>query len=253
MHSTGNPFTSVGVPFQESYTLQLCKLNSVVFIFLPTPPPTPPLKKMWTDVLKFSRRDCFLAINVARVPLVLSRTFSYECNINVHAERYISEVRLTFWERFFVYFWNGFLWSVFSVLWFINLVTKNALKPSRTFPNSRKYHCVKRARIRSYSGRHFSRIWSEYWLLNGGFQTTKGPWFIRVIYLMICVKAISSSEKSTYSNTVFYARTLWKVSKYGVISGPYFPVFEPEITLYLGTFHVVIHKLKDYKSAIKQT
>ena len=155
MHTTGNPFTSVGVPFQESYTLQLCKLNSVVFIFLPTPPPTPPLKKMWTDVLKFSRRDCFLAINVARVPLVLSRTFSYECNINIHAERYISEVLLTFWERFFVYFLNGFLWSVFSVLWFINLVTKNALKPSRTFPNSRKYHCVKRARIRSYSGRHF--------------------------------------------------------------------------------------------------
>ena len=48
--------------------------------------------------------------------------------------------------------------------------------------------------------------------------------------------------------------TAWKVSKYGVISGSYFPLFGlntdrfspntgkygPEITLYLGTFHVVI-------------
>ena len=38
--------------------------------------------------------------------------------------------------------------------------------------------------------------------------------------------------------------TAWKVSKYGVISGPYFPVFGlntgkygPEITPYLDTFH----------------
>ena len=41
--------------------------------------------------------------------------------------------------------------------------------------------------------------------------------------------------------------TAWNVSKYGVISGPYFPVFGlniekygPEITPYLGTFHAVI-------------
>ena len=40
--------------------------------------------------------------------------------------------------------------------------------------------------------------------------------------------------------------TAWKVSKYGVISGPYFPVFElntgkygPEITPYFDTFHAV--------------
>ena len=49
--------------------------------------------------------------------------------------------------------------------------------------------------------------------------------------------------------------TAWKVSKYGVISGPYFPVFGlnteisvfspntgkygPEITPYLDTFHAV--------------
>ena len=40
--------------------------------------------------------------------------------------------------------------------------------------------------------------------------------------------------------------TMWKVSKYGVISGPYFPVFGlnkgkygPEITPYWDTFHAV--------------
>ena len=40
--------------------------------------------------------------------------------------------------------------------------------------------------------------------------------------------------------------TAWKVSKYGVISGPYFPVFSPntgkygpEITPYLDTLHAV--------------
>ena len=39
---------------------------------------------------------------------------------------------------------------------------------------------------------------------------------------------------------VFSEFTAWKVSKYGVISGPYFPVFWPEITPYLDTFHVVV-------------
>ena len=42
------------------------------------------------------------------------------------------------------------------------------------------------------------------------------------------------------------AFTAWKVSKYGVICGPYFPVFNPntgkygpQITPYLDTFHAV--------------
>ena len=46
---------------------------------------------------------------------------------------------------------------------------------------------------------------------------------------------------------LFFVRIIaWKASKYGVISGPYFPVFspntgkyEPEITPYLDTFHAV--------------
>ena len=46
--------------------------------------------------------------------------------------------------------------------------------------------------------------------------------------------------------------TAWKVSKYGVISGPYFPIFRlntgkygPEITPYLDTFHAVSRCLKE--------
>ena len=42
------------------------------------------------------------------------------------------------------------------------------------------------------------------------------------------------------------SHTSWKVSKYGVISGRYFPVFSPdtvkygpEITPYLNTFHAM--------------
>ena len=45
---------------------------------------------------------------------------------------------------------------------------------------------------------------------------------------------------------IFITMTAWKVSKYGVISGPYFPVFSPnmgkcgpEITPYLDAFHAV--------------
>ena len=48
-------------------------------------------------------------------------------------------------------------------------------------------------------------------------------------------------------NSICFQRiTAWKVSKYGVISGPYFPVFSPntgkygpETTPYLDTFHAV--------------
>ena len=33
--------------------------------------------------------------------------------------------------------------------------------------------------------------------------------------------------------------TVLKVSKYGIFSGPYFPVFGPEETSYLETFHAI--------------
>ena len=59
--------------------------------------------------------------------------------------------------------------------------------------------------------------------------------------------------------------TAWKMSKYGVFSGPYFPVFSPntgkygpEKTLYLDTFHAAnpigdlwkkSHKIGSFKYA----
>ena len=49
-----------------------------------------------------------------------------------------------------------------------------------------------------------------------------------------------------------FALTARKLSKYGVTSGPYFPVFGlnigkygPEITPYLDTFHAVKHASKE--------
>ena len=56
----------------------------------------------------------------------------------------------------------------------------------------------------------------------------------------------SVTNKSPHLVWNFNDSTAWKVSKYGVISGPYFPVFGlntgkygPEITPYLDTFHAV--------------
>ena len=53
----------------------------------------------------------------------------------------------------------------------------------------------------------------------------------------------------TYNFTYFKTNTAWKVSKYGVFSGPYFPAFGlntgkygPEKTPYLDTFHAVYYK-----------
>ena len=40
--------------------------------------------------------------------------------------------------------------------------------------------------------------------------------------------------------------TAWKVAKYGVISGPYFPVFGSEITPYFDSFHAV----KNYRISV---
>ena len=60
----------------------------------------------------------------------------------------------------------------------------------------------------------------------------------------------SQSSRGEYLNTILSVIsdvvTAWNVSKYGVIFGPYFPLFGmntgkhgPEITPYLGTFHAV--------------
>ena len=54
--------------------------------------------------------------------------------------------------------------------------------------------------------------------------------------------------------------TVWKVSKYGVISGPHFPVFSPsagnygpQIPPYLDTFHaILLPRLVLFRSNAKQ-
>ena len=58
-----------------------------------------------------------------------------------------------------------------------------------------------------------------------------------IIGLWLCFEY--ASVKGTYGAI----STAWKVSKCGVISGPYFSLFGPEITPYLDTFHSVIHSL----------
>ena len=50
-----------------------------------------------------------------------------------------------------------------------------------------------------------------------------------------------------FTSCVQEVYTAQKVFKYGVISGPYFPVFRPKITPYLDTFHAVIPLLKNLK------
>ena len=57
---------------------------------------------------------------------------------------------------------------------------------------------------------------------------------------MTC-KAIGSPDRFSSSTEPRYVTvTASKVSKYGVFSGPYFPVFGPEKTPYLDTFHAVV-------------
>ena len=63
-----------------------------------------------------------------------------------------------------------------------------------------------------------------------------------IAWIFLLCPALSSSVNSVSS----ISSTAWKVSKYGVISGPYFPVlrpntgkYGPEVTLYLDTFHAV--------------
>ena len=80
-----------------------------------------------------------------------------------------------------------------------------------------------------------------------------------LIHLIICSCGLESLNKIFSTFNIFERPiTVWKVSKYGVISGPYFPVlglnteksylsvlrpntgkYEPEINPYLDTFHAV--------------
>ena len=72
-------------------------------------------------------------------------------------------------------------------------------------------------------------------------QISKINLFVNIIN---CLKPLAIFVNSS----IFHADyTAWKVSKYGVISGPYFPVFGlntgkygSEIIPYLDTFHAVL-------------
>ena len=61
----------------------------------------------------------------------------------------------------------------------------------------------------------------------------KRIWKIVSKFLQICWPILWKKFLSRVSFTA------WKVPKYWVISGPYFPVFGPEITPYLDTFHTI--------------
>ena len=62
--------------------------------------------------------------------------------------------------------------------------------------------------------------------------------FIRALYFD-SISTLKVFEWNVYLLEVIILYTVWKVSKYGVFSGPYFPAFGPEKTPYLDTFHAV--------------
>ena len=61
-------------------------------------------------------------------------------------------------------------------------------------------------------------------------------WLIHFFHLIWLPKTLWQMAALHISK---YIITAWKVAKYGVISGPYFPVFGSEITPYLDTFQAV--------------
>ena len=54
---------------------------------------------------------------------------------------------------------------------------------------------------------------------------------------MNVIKSVHCTRKTSFLCNEY---TAWKMSKYRVFSGPYFPVFGPEKTPYLDIFHPVI-------------
>ena len=76
-------------------------------------------------------------------------------------------------------------------------------------------------------------------------------WYMILVTSLLQFVSLYPYFHLRYSTVWLFPRktvTAWKVSKCGVISGPYFPVFSankgeygPEITTYLDTFHAVSH------------
>ena len=55
-----------------------------------------------------------------------------------------------------------------------------------------------------------------------------------------CFTELWPYEQNLFCIINFHTVTAWKVPKYGVFSGPYFPVIGPEKTPYLDTFHAQV-------------
>ena len=73
----------------------------------------------------------------------------------------------------------------------------------------------------------------------------------RQIFLVFLGNKEETSGLKSINGSKGFINPAWKVSKYGVISSPYFPAFglnsgkyRPEITPYLDTFHAVPHCVK---------
>ena len=73
----------------------------------------------------------------------------------------------------------------------------------------------------------------------------------RQIFLVFLGNKEETSGIKSINGSKGFINPAWKVSKYGVISSPYFPAFglnsgkyRPEITPYLDTFHAVPHCVK---------
>ena len=65
--------------------------------------------------------------------------------------------------------------------------------------------------------------------------------FLEIESSVSCISKYSNTFMCIYKSLFWYVITAWKVSRYGVIAGPYFSVFGPEITPYLNTFHAVYY------------
>ena len=77
--------------------------------------------------------------------------------------------------------------------------------------------------------------------------------YVTIIYI-IMNKRESKTKAQSFLKFCFKVLTAWKGSKYGVISGPYLPVFglntgkyKPEITPYLGNFHAAAASKKYFR------
>ena len=81
-----------------------------------------------------------------------------------------------------------------------------------------------------------TRIWR---ILTQGHESLENLHFDWFLFCKVCKVWHKKVQRSYLTNK-------WKVSKYGVISGPCFPVFRPEITPYLDTFQ------RNYRGIILQ-